>query len=109
MEHEKFQVEETESDVVVQAEVPGFTAGDLEVNVEPRCVTLIGLHRSKTKSTGADADWSGESSKEIFQSVELPTEINTEKIIATLNNGVLLVQLPKIAAQKSSSAGQQAA
>ena len=103
------RMEETDSDVVVQAEVPGFIAGDLEVNVEPRCVTITGTHQSKTESKDADVIQSEESSREIFQSVELPTEINTAKIITSLNNGVLSIQLPKLQPPKSRSVGQQAA
>src|ERR1700722_9343931 len=40
-------LEETSGEFVVRAEVPGFTASDLEVNVEPRRVTIAGKRESK--------------------------------------------------------------
>jgi HSP20 family molecular chaperone IbpA len=102
-------MEETESEIVVQAEVSGFTADDLEVNVEPRCLTITGLHQSKTARKKAGVVESEESSEEIFRSIELPSEVNTTKISATLKDGVLNVQMPKLEARKSKSVEQQAA
>jgi HSP20 family molecular chaperone IbpA len=102
-------VEETESDIVVQAEVPGFAADDLEVNVEPRCLTITGLHQSKAERKNAGAIQSEEFYEELFRSIELPAEINTAKISATLKDGMLNVQMPKLEARKSKSMEQQAA
>src|ERR1700732_4530581 len=40
-------LEETDGEFVVRAEVPGFTASDLEVTVEPRRVSIAGKRESK--------------------------------------------------------------
>jgi len=102
-------VEETQADVVVHAEVQGFAAGDLEVNVEPRCVIITGKHQTKSEGKQGDASFSEESCEEIFRSVELPTEINTAKISTSFNNGVLNIQLPKIESKNPAPAEQKAA
>jgi len=102
-------VEQSEGEVVVQAEVPGFTANDLEVNVEPRSVTITGKRLSKNEGKEGNTTYVEESSDEIFRSIELPTEINTAKISATLKDGVLNIQLPKVESPKSKSVEQQAA
>jgi HSP20 family protein len=102
-------VEETESDIIVQVEVPGFTADDLEVNVEPRCLTITGLRQSKTDRKNAGTMESEESSEDLFRSMELPSEVNTAKISATLTDGMLKVQMPKLVARKTTRVEQQAA
>lgn len=105
----KISVEESEKEVVVHAEVPGFAPGDLEVNVEPRCVIITGKHQTKNESKEGDSSYSEESSEEIFRSVELPTEINTAKISTSFNNGVLDIQLAKVEAKIPEPAEQKAA
>jgi HSP20 family molecular chaperone IbpA len=103
------KVEETESDIVVQAEVPGFAADDLEVNVEPRFLTITGLHQSKSERKSAGAIQSEEFYEELFRTIELPSEVNPAKISATLKDGMLNVQMPKLEVRKSKSMEQQAA
>jgi HSP20 family molecular chaperone IbpA len=101
-------VKETESDIVVQAEVPGFTADDLEVSVEPRCLTIAGLHQFKNKVQNPGAALLEKYSEEIFQSVDLPSEVNTGKISATFVDGILNVQMPKLEGRKSKNVEQAA-
>ena len=101
-------MEETEGEIVVHAEVPGFTASDLEVNVEPRRVTIAGKRESKKENKDAESLYTEECSDQIFRSFELPSEVNAAKVSATLKDGILDIQLPKVEAKKSASAEQQA-
>jgi HSP20 family protein len=94
------RVEETATEILVQAEVPGFTASDIEVNVEPTRLTITGKRESKEEKKKGDAVFMEACSDEIFRSVQLPSEVNTGKVTATLKNGILEVQLPKVEAKK---------
>ncbi len=98
-------LEETEGEFVMRAEVPGFTASDLEVNVEPRRVTVTG----KRESTQETKEGTEESSAEIFRTMELPSEANTTKVTATLKDGVLEVKIPKAEAKKTVPVNAQSA
>jgi HSP20 family protein len=98
-------LEETEGEFVMRAEVPGFTASDLEVNVEPRRVTVTGKRESKQETK----EGTEESSAEIFRTMELPSEANTTKVIATLKDGVLEVRIPKAEAKKTVPVNAQSA
>ena len=98
-------MEETEGEIVMRAEVPGFTASDLEVNVEPRRVTVIGKRESKQETK----EGTEESSAEIFRTMELPSEANTTKVTATLKDGVLEVRIPKAEAKKTIPVSAQGA
>jgi HSP20 family protein len=96
----RIRMEETAGEFVVRAEVPGFTASDIEVTVEPRCVTIAGRRESKQEDKQGDVVYSEQTSDEVFRTVELPAEVDVAKVTATLKDGILDVQLPKAAATK---------
>jgi HSP20 family protein len=99
----RVSMEETETEFEVRAEVPDFTASDIEVNVEPRRLTISGKRESK-KETRADGSlYTEESSNELFRAIELPSEVNPTKVSATLKDGVLDIQIPKAQSGKSVS------
>jgi HSP20 family protein len=103
------QMEETDTQFVVHAELPGFTASDIEVSVEPRRVTITGKRESKQEDKTGNAIYMEQCSDEIFRTMLLPTEVNTTKVTAALKDGVLNVQLPKAAATKPAGVAPRAA
>jgi HSP20 family protein len=102
-------LEDADGEFVVRAEVPGFTANDLEVNVEPRRVTIAGKRESKKEVKESEALHTEECSDEIFRAIELPSEVITTKVSATLKDGVLEIQIPKAESRKSARSETQAA
>ena len=94
-------LEETDGEFVVRAEVPGFTASDLEVTVEPRRVSIAGKRESKKELKDADALLAEASSEEVFRAIELPSEVLATKVSATLKDGILNIQIPKTETKKS--------
>ena len=94
------KLEETDGEYVVRAELPGFTASDIEVSVEPRRVIITGKRESELEEKQGDAVYAEQCSDEIFRTIELPAEVNVMKVAATLKDGILNVQLPKAAATK---------
>jgi HSP20 family molecular chaperone IbpA len=102
-------MEEADREFVVRAEVPGFTASELEVNVEPRRVTISGKRESKQETKKGEALRTEESSNEIFRAIELPSEANATKVSAILKDGVLEIKIPKAETKKSVPANTQAA
>ncbi len=103
------KLEESDSQFLVRAEVPGFTAGDLEVNVEARRVTIAGKRESKKETKEGESIYSEESSDEIFRAVELPSAVVTTKVTATLRDGILEIQIPKVESKKPLSAEAKSA
>ena len=94
-------LKETAGEFEVRAEVPGFTASDLEVNVEPRRVTIAGKRESRKETQEDGAFYAEECADEIFRAIELPSEVNSAKVSATLRDGVLDIQIPKAEPKKS--------
>jgi HSP20 family protein len=103
------RMEETDGEFAVYAELPGFTASDVEVSVEPRRVTITGKRESKQEDKQGGAVYTEKCSDEIFRTLELPAEVNVMKVTATLKDGVLDIQLPKAEATKPILVEPQAA
>jgi HSP20 family protein len=94
------KLEDADGEFIVLAELPGFTANDIEVSVEPRRVIITGKRESKEEDKQGDAVYVAQRSDEIFRTLDLPAEVNVLKVTATLKDGVLTVRLPKVAATK---------
>ncbi len=94
-------IKESEEGLTVQAEVPGFSAEELEVNVEPRRLTITGERETKEeqKKEGRTI-YSERYANKILRVVDLPTEIDSAKVTANLKDGVLSFSLPKAAPAK---------
>ena len=87
-------VTEADGIVTLRAEVPGFGPGELEINLEPRRLTILGK-KSPKKHTRAKPN-PRECSCEVLRVFDLPVEIDAAKTVATLNAGVLELRMPKI-------------
>ncbi|MGC2333675.1 MAG: Hsp20 family protein [Candidatus Acidiferrales bacterium] len=91
------QVNESGDALEIQAEVPGFSEKELEVNVEPRRLVISGKRETKTEGKNEKAVYSEFCSDQILRIVDLPAEVETNKVVANLKNGVLELRLPKVA------------
>jgi len=90
-------VTETDDALTVQAEVPGFNAGDLEVSVESGRLTISGKQESREEQTKRKAIYREQRSSEILRVITLPAAVDASKATATLTNGVLELILPRAA------------
>jgi len=95
------QVNETEEGLEVKAEVPGFDEKELEINVEPQRLMISGKHETKTEEKKGKTVYSEICSNQILRAVDLPAEVETGKVTATLKNGMLKLHLPKVAQARS--------
>jgi HSP20 family protein len=87
------QIKEKENSLIVEAEVPGFSAKELEVSLEPWRLTISGnkeMKEAQGKTTYR------ESSDQFLRLIDLPSEIDTRKASATLKNGFLEITVPKV-------------
>jgi HSP20 family molecular chaperone IbpA len=93
------ELSETESELLVRAEVPGFEEKEIELSVDPQRVYIGAKHREVTGEKGKTV-YSERYYNEVGRTVELPAEINPDKVKATLNNGVLEITLLKAQAAR---------
>jgi HSP20 family protein len=89
------EITETNEALSVRAEVPGFTAKELDIHVEGNRLTIAGKHESREENKKGKTVYSERCAKEILRSVYLPSDVDGTKVNATLKDGVLYMDLPK--------------
>ena len=95
------ELAESDDNLTVRAEVPGFNVKELEINVEPRRLTIAGKHQTQEESKKGKTIYSERCANEILRVVELPAEVDSSKVSAILKDGVLNIELPKAAHAKT--------
>lgn len=95
------EVKELDSEFTVRAEVPGFTAKDLEISLEPCRLKIAGKRESKAEERKGKTIRSEICADEILRAIDLPADVDTSKASAALKDGVLTIELPKTARAES--------
>src|SRR5438270_3202788 len=91
--HWGLDVRDENDAVAVRAEVPGFDADDIDLQVTGDRLVIRAAHKSETgKEKGQAQTWQ---EREYYQAVTLPAGVDAEKVDASYRNGVLTVRLPK--------------
>lgn len=94
-------VSETGDAFEVKAEVPGFSEKELQVNVEARRLAISGKRESKKEEKKGKTICSETCSDQIMRVIDLPADVDADKVTATLKSGVLELRLPKAAQPRS--------
>jgi len=89
------ELTETSDEFTVRAEVPGFTAKDLDIRVEPNRVSIAGRRESREEETKGKRLRAELRSNHILRIIELPIHADTSHARATLKDGILTIDLPK--------------
>ena len=88
-------VMETETELTVHADVPGFGEKDLEVQIAPRSLCILGRRQEASDEKEGRIVYSERRSKQIFRPVDLPAEADTDGVNATLTDGLLEIKVSK--------------
>ena len=90
-------VTEKDDAITVHAEVPGFSAKDLEVSLEAGRLTISGKKETKEEQKKGKTIYQEQRSEQLMRVIDLRAEIDSAKAAATLKNGVLEITIPKVA------------
>ena len=94
------ELRESDDSFTVEAELPGFTVKDLEVNVEPRCLKIAGKRETNEEAKKGKVIRSECCADQILRIIDLPADVDTSKVNATMKDGILTIDLPKAAHAK---------
>jgi HSP20 family protein len=88
-------------EIVVESTIAGVKPEDLDISITNEAVTIRGK-REKTE-TIKDEDYFYQECYwgKFSRSIILPQEIDSEKSVASLKNGILVIRLPKLNRQKT--------
>lgn len=94
-------VYQTPEEVVVESTIAGVKPEDLDISITNEAVTIRGK-REKTE-TIKDEDYFYQECYwgKFSRSIILPQEIDADKAVASLKNGILIIRLPKLNRQKT--------
>ncbi len=89
-------VAENEDGYVVKASLPGINIDDLDITFEDNVLTLKG--EMKLDETIDEEDYVIQERRhgQFMRSIRFPTAVDSNKIEATYENGVLTLQVPKM-------------
>lgn len=97
----KVDVSETKDAIVVNAEIPGMDAKDIQVTLQENVLTLMGEKRQEQEEKDERYHRTERTYGAFTRSMRLPATVESAKVNAAFKNGVLTVTLPKTAAAKS--------
>lgn len=94
-------VYQDQKNIYIKSTIAGVKPEDLEISINNDMLTVRGVRRQDDEVEEKDyfyreCYWGGFS-----RSLILPTEVKSDKISATLKNGVLTITLPKMERQKT--------
>jgi HSP20 family protein len=82
-----------ETTVFIEAELPGVSESDVDITVHEGVLTIKAERKDQE---GREYLHKGRSFGRFEQAITLPEQVDAEKVEASLSNGVLRVELPKI-------------
>ena len=86
---------EDKDDIVVKAELPGMDKDNIEVNLTEHTLTIKGEKKKEEEVKEENFYKSERSYGSFVRTLELPTDVHSDKVKASFKNGVLEVRLPK--------------
>ncbi|MDY3783441.1 MAG: Hsp20/alpha crystallin family protein [Candidatus Cryptobacteroides sp.] len=101
---------EDETDYKVEVAAPGMTKEDFKVNVTDDNYLVLTLEK---KNESKDEDKTRKYLRREFsyhkfeQSLALPEDVNRDEIKATVNNGILTIEIPKVKVTEKQPAVKQ--
>jgi len=82
-------------EILLRADLPGFTEKDVEVTVQDSMLTIKGERKAETEEKKDDYYCCERTFGAFTRSLTLPAGVDADKVKATFKNGVLEVRLPK--------------
>ena len=95
----KVDVSETEQEIDVRADCPGFQADDIDIELGDGCLFIRGEHKDEQTEEDKERKYHRVERRHasFSRSVPLPCMVDEERITAELADGVLNVKLAKVA------------
>ncbi|MCX5685321.1 MAG: Hsp20/alpha crystallin family protein [Planctomycetota bacterium] len=91
----RIDLEETDDEVVVTADVPSLEAEDIEVTLGESSLTIKGAKTTELEERKRDYNMMETHSGSFYRTIQLPAEVNADRVEARCRNGRLKVTLPK--------------
>ncbi len=91
---------ETNGEIVIKAEMPGVRKEDIVLNVTPTTVEIQAELKEEQEENVKNYYKKERVIKRYYRSISLPTKISTEDVKAKFKDGLLIIRLKKVKAEK---------
>jgi len=91
---------ETSGEIVIKAEMPGVRKEDIVLNVTPTTVEIQAELKEEQEENVKNYYKKERVMKRYYRSISLPTKISTEDVKAKFKDGLLIIRLKKVKAEK---------
>lgn len=102
------QLVERDDAFSLEVALAGFEPAEVTVTATPREVIVKAAHKAEKSESkdekGVALRWSEFRSNDVYRRVELPSDVDVDKVAANLQNGLLKIVAPKAAAKKKPTA-----
>jgi HSP20 family protein len=88
-------VYEEKDDLVVKAELPGLSKDDVKVNLADHTLIIKGEKKKEEEAEQGNYYRSERVYGSFARTVQLPTEVQPDKVKATFRDGILEIRMPK--------------
>lgn len=88
-------IEDTNDKFLVKVDMPGVSKEDISISIKGDTLEIKAEKKEEKKEEDAGFLRKERTYKNYYRSLTLPEPINTEKINATFDNGVLNIEIPK--------------
>jgi HSP20 family protein len=94
------ELRNTDTDVILQAALPGLDGKDLDIHVSREAVSISGEYKAETKTEDRKTVRSEFRYGSFHRVVPLPTAIYNDRVQAEFKDGILTLTLPKVEADR---------
>jgi len=88
-------VRDTDKEIVVRAEAPGFEPQDFDIHVSGNQLTIEAEHKQESEEKRGDFHYTERRFGRFQRLIPLSTAVDTDKVEARYHNGVLELHLPR--------------
>ncbi len=93
-------IKEKEGKIIVDADIPGVEKGDISINIRGDMLEISAEKKEEKEEKEEGYIRRERTYRKFYRSIPLPAQVDTEKVNATFKNGVLQVEMPKIAGEE---------
>lgn len=88
-------VAETDTEVILKAELPGVKPEDLDITLTGEVLTIKGEKKEEREEKARDYHWTERRYGAFSRVIHLPSSIDPEKVKAEMKDGVLTLTISK--------------
>ncbi len=91
----RVDVEETEKEIVIKADIPGVDPKNIEIAIENNVLTVRGERKEEREEKKKNYHRVERFMGSFYRAIPLPPGVDAEKVTATSSNGVITITVPK--------------